>query len=297
MIERIIEFSIRNRFLVLMLAAGLTVAGVYAVLNTPVDAIPDLSENQVIVFTDWMGRSPREVEDQVTYPLSRKLQGLAGVKAVRSSSEFNFSMITIIFDDDVDFYFARQRVTEKLGQAGTFLPGGVAPYLAPDATALGQIFWYTVEPSPANPVDPGKLWALNKFYIGPQLNAAPGVADVAIVGGKPLEYQVDVRPEDLRAYGITLRELYSAVAQSNMPAGGGVVQKNNAEYIVRGVGWIKDKNDIENTVIKEVNGTPIYVKHLAAVQLGTQFRRSVFEKDGSEVAGGVVLMRHGENPL
>jgi len=297
MIEKLIELSIRNRFLVLIMAAALSIAGVYAVLNTPIDAIPDLSENQVIVFTDWMGRSPREIEDQVTYPLSRKLQGLAGVKAVRSSSEFNFSMITIIFDDNIDFYFARQRVTEKLSQANTFLPAGVMPYLAPDATALGQIFWYTVETNPDHPIDSGKLWALNKFYIGPQINAAPGVADVAIVGGTPLEYQIDVRPEDLRAYGITLGDLYSAVGQSNMPAGGGVVQKNNAEYIVRGVGWIKDKSDIENTVIKEVEGTPIYVKSIASVQLGTQFRRSVYEKDGNEVTGGVVLMRHGGNPL
>src|SRR5213596_2437464 len=150
MIERIIELSIRNRFLVLILAGGLTILGVYATLNTPVDAIPDLSENQVIVFTDWMGRSPREIEDQVTYPLSLKLQGLAGVKAVRSSSEFNFSMITIIFEDNIDFYFARQRVTERLAEANTYLPSGAVPYMAPDATALGQIFWYTVEASPSN---------------------------------------------------------------------------------------------------------------------------------------------------
>ena len=297
MIERIIEFSIRNRFLVLIVAAGLTAAAIYATLNTPVDAIPDLSENQVIVFVDWMGRSPREVEDQITYPLSRKLQGLAGVRAVRSSSEFNFSMITIIFDDEVDFYFARQRVTEKLSQANTFLPAGVLPYLAPDATALGQIFWYTVETDPAHPIDAGRLWALNKFYIAPQLNAAQDVADVAVVGGTPLEYQIDVRPEDLRAYGVTLGELYAAVAKSNLPAGGGVIQKNNAEYIVRGVGWIRDKRDIEDTVIREVRGTPIYIGTVASVQLGTQFRRSVYEKNGNEVTGGVVLMRHGENPL
>jgi Cu(I)/Ag(I) efflux system membrane protein CusA/SilA len=297
MIERIIELSIRNRFLVIVLAAALAIAGVYATLNTPVDAIPDLSENQVIVFTDWMGRSPKEIEDQITYPLSRKLQGLAGVRTIRSSSEFNFSMITIIFNDNIDFYFARQRVTERLAQAATYLPAGAVPYLAPDATALGQIYWYTVETSPAHPMDPGRLWALNKFYIAPQLNAAGGVADVAVVGGTPLEYQIDVRPEDLRAYGITLGDVFSAVAQSNMPAGGGVVQKNNAEYIVRGVGWIKNKYDIEDTVVKEVNGTPIYIKTIATVQLGTQFRRSVFEKDGNEVTGGVVLMRHGENPL
>src|SRR3989449_8748487 len=177
MIETIIEWSIRNRFLVLVLAVALTISGIYATLNTPVDAIPDLSENQVIVFTDWMGRSPREIEDQITYPLSRKLQGLAGIKVVRSSSEFNFSMITIIFEDNIDFYFARQRVTEKLAQANTFLPAGVVPYLAPDATALGQVFWYTVEPSPQQSIDPGRLWAINKFYIAPQLNAAAGVSD------------------------------------------------------------------------------------------------------------------------
>jgi Cu(I)/Ag(I) efflux system membrane protein CusA/SilA len=297
MIEKIIEYSIRNRFVVLVVAAALAVGGVYAMLDTPIDAIPDLSENQVIVFTDWMGRSPREVEDQVTYPLSRKLQGLAGVRAVRSTSEFNFSMITLIFEDNIGYYFARQRVTERLAQANTFLPAGVVPYLAPDATALGQIFWYTVEASPSNPVDPQRLWALNKFYILPQLNSAAGVAEVATVGGMPLEYQVDVRPEALRAYGVSLSDLYGAVARSNAPAGGGVVQKNNAEYIVRGVGWIRDKRDIEDTVVREVNGTPVLVKHVATVQLGTQFRRSVFEKDGNEVVGGVVLMRHGENPL
>src|SRR3954471_5451167 len=297
MIEKIIEASIRNRFLVLFLAAALTVAGVYAMLDTPVDAIPDQSENQVIVFTDWMGRSPKEIEDQVTYPLSRKLQGLAGVKAVRSSSEFNFSMITIIFEDGIDFYFARQRVTEKLAQANTFLPAGVVPYLAPDATALGQVVWYTVEPSARNPIEPGRLWALNKFYVAPQLNAAPGVSDVAVVGGMPMEYQIDVRPEDLRSYQVTIGDLYTAVARSNMPAGGGVIQKNNAEYIVRGVGWIRDERDIENTVIRESNGIPLYVKSVATVQLGTQFRRSVFEKNGSEVTGGAVLMRHGQNPL
>src|SRR5256886_6413879 len=164
MIEKIIEYSIRNRFLVLIVAAALAICGVYATLNTPVDAIPDLSENQVIVFTDWMGRSPREVQDQITYPLSLKLQGLAGVKAVRASSEFNFSMISIIFEDGVDFYFARQRVLEKLTLASTFLPQGVVPYLAPDATALGQVFWYTVE---GGGLDQARLWALNKFYIGP----------------------------------------------------------------------------------------------------------------------------------
>ena len=297
MIERIIEWSVRNRFLVLIITGALTIAAIYATANTPVDAIPDLSENQVIVFVDWMGRSPREIEDQITYPLSRKLQGLAGVRAVRSSSEFNFSMITIIFEDEIDFYFARQRVTEKLTQSNTFLPQDVVPYLAPDATALGQIYWYTVEADSKSATDSGRLWALNKFYIAPQLNAAKGVSDVGIVGGTPLEYQIDIRPEDLRAYGLTLGDVLSAVAQSNLPASGGVIQKNNAEYIVRGVGWIDSIDDIENTVVREVRGTPIYVGTVANVHLGPGFRRSVFEKDGNEVTGGVVLMRHGQNPL
>ncbi len=297
MIEKLIEGSIRNRFIVLLAAAALAVFGVYAMLDTPVDAVPDLGENQVIVFTDWPGRSPREIEDQISYPLSLKLQGLAGVKAVRSSSEFNFSMITIIFEDKTDFYFARQRVTERLNQAAGFLPPGVTPYMAPDATALGQIFWYTVEPSKKHPIDPPKLWALNKYYIAPQLNAVSGVAEVASVGGMPQEYQVDVQPESLRSYGITLGDLFAAVSRSNLPSAGGVIQKNNAEYIVRGIGWIKDRADIENTIIKEMNGTPIYIKNVATVQLGTQFRRGVFEKNGDEVVGGVILMRHGENPL
>ncbi|HEY1860353.1 MAG TPA: efflux RND transporter permease subunit, partial [Gemmataceae bacterium] len=300
MIEKLIEYSIRNRFLVLIVAAGLAAWGVYAVLNTPVDAVPDLSENQVIVFTDWMGRSPREIEDQVTYPLSLKLQGLAGVRTIRSSSEFNFSMITIIFEDNIDFYFARQRVLEKLDEVrgGSLLPQGVSPRMAADATALGQIFWYTVEPDPKQPVDPSRLWAVNKYQIVPQLNSASGVSEVAIVGGAPLEYQIDVNPEALRAYGITLAEVYDAVAKSNYAAGGGVIQKNNAEYLVRFVGWIKGKDDIANTVIRsDKAGVPILVKNVATVQLGQQFRRSVYEKDGNEVTGGVVLIRYGENPL
>src|SRR6516225_1379553 len=273
MIEKIIEASIRNRFLVLFVAAALAVFGIYATVNTPVDAIPDLSENQVIVFTDWMGRSPREIEDQITYPLSLKLQGLAGVKTVRSSSEFNFSMITIIFDDNVDFYFARERVLERLALAATFLPEGVVPYLAPDATALGQIFWYTLE---GGDIDPGRRWALQKFYVGPEINSVPGVAEVGTVGGAPLEHQIDVDPDSLRAYNITLGEVYNAVAASNSAVGGRVVQKNNAEYLIRSIGWIEDTKDIEDTVVTERGGTPVYVKNVATVQLGTQFRRSVF---------------------
>src|SRR5919109_2853457 len=255
MINRLIELSLKNRFLILIGYALLAGWGYWALLKTPIDAIPDLSENQVIVFTDWMGRSPREIEDQITYPLSVNLQGLAGVRSVRSSSEFNFSMINIIFEDDVDFYFARERVLERLTLASTFLPQGVVPYLAPDATAIGQIFWYTLE---GGDLDPGRRWALQKYYVGPEINSVPGVAEVGTVGGLPLEYQIDVDPNALRAYGVTLGELYDAVARSNSAVGGGVVQKNNAEYLVRGVGWIASAKDIEDTVVAERGGTPIY---------------------------------------
>jgi copper/silver efflux system protein len=293
-IEKIIEYSIRNRYLVMFLAAVLTAWAIYAVLDTPMDATPDLSENQVIVFTDWMGRSPQEIEDQITYPLSLKLQGLAGVRAVRSSSEFNFSMITLIFEDRVGFYFARERVLERLTLASTFLPEGVVPYLAPDSTALGQIFWYTLD---GGNLDPGRRWALQKFYVGPEINSVPGVAEVGTVGGMPQEYQIDVDPEALRAFGITLGQVFEAVSRSNSSVGGRVVQKNNAEYLVRSVGWINSTKDIEDTVITERGSTPIYVKNVARVQLGTQFRRSVYEKNGSEAVGGVAVMRYGENPL
>ena len=296
MIEHIIEFSIRNRFVVLLLTLGVVVWGLYAVVHTPVDAIPDLSENQVIVFTDWMGRSPQEIEDQITYPLSVNLQGLAGVKAVRSSSEFNFSMINVIFEDNVDFYFARQRVLERLTLASTFLPPGVVPYLAPDATALGQIFWYTVE---GDGLDLGRLRAIQDWYVRYQLNSVPGVAQVASVGGFPIEYQIDLDPNKLRAYNVTLGELYAAVARSNSAVGGKVIQKGNAEYIIRGVGWIQGTSDIEQIVIKSdpQKGTPIRVADLATVSQGSEFRRSVLEKNGNEAVGAVVMMRHGENPL
>ncbi len=296
MIEKIIEFSIRNRFIVIAATLAMVAWGIHAVAHTPIDAIPDLSENQVIVFTDWMGRSPREIEDQVTYPLSVNLQGLAGVKSVRSSSEFNFSMINIIFEDNIDFYFARQRVAERLALSNTFLPQGVTPYLAPDATALGQIFWYTVE---GGGLDLGRLRAVQDWTVRYQLNSVPGVAQVASVGGYPIEYQIDVDPLKLRAYGVTLGDMYSAVARSNSSVGGRVIHQGNAEYLVRGVGWITSKRDIEQIVIRAdaATGTPITIGNLATVSLGTQFRRSVLEKNGNEAVGGVVMMRQGENPL
>jgi len=294
MIERLIEYCCRNRAIVIIVFIGVTAFGYWVMRRTPVDAIPDLSENQVIVFTDWPGRSPREIEDQITYPLSVNLQGLAGVKTIRSSSEFNFSMINIIFDDSVEFYFARTRVLERLALASTFLPQGVVPYLAPDATALGQIYWYTVE---GENTDLGALRGLQDWYVRYQLNSVPGVAQVSTVGGMPKEYQIDVTPERLRAYGVTLGQIYEAVARSNSAVGGSVVQKGNAEYLIRGVGWIRSLTDIRDTVVAERNGVPIRVGDVATVQIGPGFRRSILEKDGREVTGGVVMMRYGENPL
>src|SRR6476469_7093786 len=217
MIESIIEWSIRNRYLVILASLALAVAGTRAMLTMPVDAIPDLSENQVIVFADWMGRIPQEIEDQVTYPLSSRLQGLAGVKVIRSSSEFNFSMVSIIFDEGIDYYFARQRVLERLATIAPEMPQGVTPYLAPDATAVGQIFWYTVE---GEGKDLGELRAIQDWYVRYQLQSVPGVAEVASVGGAPREYQVDIDPNKLRAYGVTLGEVDSAVARSNSSVGG-----------------------------------------------------------------------------
>src|SRR4051794_1935901 len=294
MIEGIIEWSIRNRYLVILASLALGVAGVRAMLTMPGDAIPDLSENQGIVFTDWMGRSPQEIEDQVTYPLSVSLQGLAGVKVVRSSSEFNFSMIAIIFTDETDYYFARQRVQERLAIASTFLPPGVLPYMAPDATALGQIFWYTVE---GEGKDLGELRSIQDWYVRYQLASVPGVAEVASVGGAPKEYQIDIDPNKLRAYEISLGEADAAVSRSNSAVGGRVIHQGNAEFLIRSVGWIRGLRDIEDTVVTQRGGTPITVKQVGVVQVGQGFRRSVLEKDGGEAVGGVVLMRYGENPL
>jgi len=293
MIPKLIEYSIRNRFIVILLTAMVAIWGIWCVFKTPIDAIPDLSENQVIVFTDWIGRSPQEIDDQITYPLSVNLQGLAGVKVIRAQSEFNFSMITIIFEDDIDFYFARTRVLERLNIAGTFLPQGVVPYLAPDATALGQIFWYTVE-GDGQSVD--ELRAIQDWYVRYQLYV-PGVAEVSTVGGFVREYQIDVDSDKLRAYNLSLGQVYSAIERSNIAVGGKVFFEARAEYLIRGVGWIQGVRDLENVVVAERDGTPIQVKNLAAVQLGPEYRRSMLEKNNREAVGGVVMMRYGENPL
>src|SRR5664279_3330795 len=293
MINRIIEFSLRNRFLIVAVYIALAVTGYWAMMHTPIDAIPDLSENQVIVFSDWPGRSPQEVEDQITYPMTVNLQGLPGVKTVRSSSAFGFSMINVIFEDNIDIYFARTRVLERLSLATSFLPAGVTPMLGPDATGVGQVFWYTVE----GPYDSGTLHSIQDWFIKYQLSSVPGVAEVASIGGFVRQYQIDVDPVKLRAYNIPLRAVLSAIERSNNNVGAKVMEVNDAEYMIRGIGLIRGVQDIENTVLSAGNGTPIYVRNVASVQLGPEFRRGVLDNGGKEAVGGVVVIRYGANPL
>src|SRR5205809_974234 len=293
MINRLIEFSLKNRFLILLGYALLAGWGYWALLKTPIDAIPDLSENQVIVFTDWAGRSPQEVEDQITYPLTVNLQGLPSVRTVRSSSAFGFSMINIIFEDEVDVYFARTRVLERLNLASSFLPAGVVPTLGPDATGVGQVFWYTVD----GPYDPGTLRSLQDWFIRYQLNSVGGVAEVASIGGFVRQYQIDVDPVKLRAFNIPVRTVFEAVERSNNNVGAKVIEATNMEYVVRGLGLIESVKDIEDIVLTSMNGTPVYIRNVAAVQLGPEFRRGLLDKGGTDAVGGVVVIRYGANAL
>ena len=293
MIQRMIEFSLKNRGLVLLAYLVLAAWGYWALLSTPIDAIPDLSENQVIVFTDWPGRSPQEVEDQITYPLTVNLQGLAGIKTVRSSSAFGFSMINLIFEDRVDLYFARARVLEKLNLSSGILPEGVTPVLGPDATGVGQVYWYTVD----GPYDSGTLHSLQHWFIRYQLNSVPGVAEVGTIGGFFREYQVDVDPVKLRAYNIPLRTVLESIQRSNTNVGAKVMEVNDTEMAVRGIGLIRSISDIENIVLAASNGTPVYLSNVANVHFGPDFRRGVLDRDGKEAVGGVIVIRSGANAL
>src|SRR5215472_11736371 len=293
MIHRLIELSLRNRGLVIAIYLGLAAWGYWALLRTPIDAIPDLSENQVIVFTDWPGRSPQEVEDQITYPLTVNLQGLAGIKTVRSSSAFGFSMINLIFEDNVDLYFARTRVLEKLNLLSGILPEGVTPVLGPDATGIGQVYWYTVE----GPYDPGTLHSLQHWFIRYQLNSVPGVAEVGTIGGFFREYQVDVDPVKLRGYNIPLRMVFESIQRSNTNVGAKVMEVNDTEMAVRGIGLISSPADIENIVLSASGGTPVYLRNIATVHLGPDFRRGVLDREGKEAVGGVIVIRSGQNAL
>src|SRR5215203_611613 len=294
MIHRLIEFSLRNRGLIVVIYLGLAAAGYWALLRTPIDAIPDLSDNQVIVFTDWPGRSPQEVEDQVTYPLVTNLQGLPGVRVVRASSAFSFSMINVIFEDTVELYWARTRVLERLNLVTKQLPEGVIPTLGPDATGVGQIFWYTLESDQMNLRD---LRTLQDWFVRYQLNSVPGVAEVASVGGYVQQYQIDVDPNKLRSVNLPLSMVVEAVEKSNNNVGGNVVEQSGGWAVVRGIGLVESVADVENIVIGSSNGTPIYVKSVAAVKLGDAFRTGALDKNGQEAVGGVVIARYGVNTL
>ncbi|MFO0794534.1 MAG: efflux RND transporter permease subunit [Candidatus Brocadiaceae bacterium] len=294
MINKLIELCLKNRFLVICFYLMVMFGGVFGLKNVNMDVIPDIGENQCIVFTDWPGRSPQNVEDQVTYPLTVNLLGVPGVKVIRSQSGFGFSMIFIIFQDKTDFYWARSRVLERLNFVQTLLPKDVVARLGPDATGLGQIFWYTVE---GEGYDLGQLRSIQDWYIRYQLNAVEGVSEVAGVGGFVKQYQVDVDPNKLLAYNMTVGMVYDAVGKSNIDVGAKVVENNNMEFIIRGLGFIKGVEDIENITVGSYNGVPIFVKNIATVQVGGDFRRGALDKEGAAVAGGIVIMRQGQNPL
>jgi copper/silver efflux system protein len=288
MINWLIAVSLRNRFLVIALFLLVGVWGYWALLTTPIDAIPDLSDNQVIVFTDWMGRSPQEVEDQITYPLTVSLQGLPGVRVVRSSSAFGFSMINIIFEDTVDLYFARTRVLERLNLLTKSLPPGVVATLGPDATGVGHVFWYTVEGEGYSLRD---LRSIQDWFIRYQLNAVPGVAEVASIGGVIRQYQINVDPNWLRTFRIPLSTVVDAVMRSNRNVGGNVVEASGTWSVVRGLGLIQSVTDIEQIVIGAENGVPIFVRQVADVKIGDAFRVAALVKGTEEAVGGVVVAR------
>jgi len=293
MVNAIIRWCLRNTFLMVLVVLGLCTAGYFALVRTPVDAIPDIGEKQVIVFADWPGRSPQDVDDQLTFPLTTSLTGTPGVKAIRSMSGFGFSMVFVIFKDDVDYYWARSRVLERMNVAQQRLPMGVTPVLGPDATALGQIYWYTVE---GEGFDLAELRSIQDWYVRYQLNSVEGVSEVASIGGFVKQYQIDVHPDRLRAHRVTLMNVLDAVGKSNIDVGAKVIEDNGVEFFIRGVGFIKTVEDLERVVLREQGGTPLTLRNVATVQLGPDFRRGALDKEGVEAVGGVVLMRYGENP-
>lgn len=299
MIERIIEWSLRNRFLVACASLLLIALGVRAIYLTPVDAIPDLTENQVLVYADFMGRSPQEVEDQVTFPLSTGLQGLAGVKEVRATSMFGFSLITIIFEDRVDTYFARSRVLERLNYLQGSMPEGVKPQLGPDASGLGWVYQYYFEVDPSKSQEGGydlaQLRSLQDWYVRYQLASVQGVAEVAGIGGFVKQYQVELNSTKMRMANVTLMDVMTAVQNANLNVGGKVVEENGAELVLRGIGLVTKPEDLELVTVKAVVGTPIFLKDIAVVQIGGDFRRGALDLNGHEAVGGTVVMRTGEN--
>ena len=314
MLNKSIKFLIENKLvsvLLLLLFLG------WGIVNAPfnwdtgflpnnpvaVDAIPDIGENQQIVFTKWDGRSPQDIEDQITYPLTTSLLGIPGVKTIRSSSMFGFSSIYIIFEEDIEFYWSRSRILEKLNSLpSNLLPEGVNPTLGPDATGLGQIFWYTLEGrdekgNVTGGWDLHELRSVQDYYVKYALSSASGVSEVASIGGYVQEYQIDVKPELMRQYKIGLHHIVKAVKQSNKDIGAQTLEINQAEYLVRGLGYIKSIKDIEEAVVTSEEFTSIKIKDIANVSLGPATRRGILDKEGAEVVGGVVVARYGANPM
>ncbi|MFT5512243.1 MAG: Cu(I)/Ag(I) efflux system membrane protein CusA/SilA [Bacteroidia bacterium] len=314
MLNKLIRYFLENKLvtalmLILFLVWGFTTAPFGWKTSflpsdpVPVDAIPDIGENQQIVFTEWMGRSPQDIEDQITYPLTTSLLGIPGVKSIRSSSVFGFSSIYLIFEEDIEFYWSRSRILEKLNSLPSdLLPKEVQPALGPDATALGQVYWYTVEGrdknnNPTGGWDLDEIRSVQDFYIKYGLNATEGVSEVASIGGYVKEYQVDVNPDALKAYGIPLHKVMMAVQKSNRDVGAKTIEINRAEYLVRGLGYITSINDLELAVVDVHDNVPIRIKDIGVVSLGPATRRGLLDKEGAEVVGGVVVARYGANPL
>jgi Cu(I)/Ag(I) efflux system membrane protein CusA/SilA len=293
MVQKLIALALRNRFVVLLISLGLFIWGLYSVKQNPIDAIPDLSENQVIVFTEWMGRSPQVIEDQITYPLVTGLQGIPKVKNIRGSSMFGMSFVYIIFEDDVDIYWARSRVMERLNYAQRLLPQNVIPALGPDGTGVGHVFWYTLD---AKGVDLGEQRAIQDWYIKFALQNVKGVSEVASFGGFEKQYQVTINPNKLNYYDVSLMEVLKAIRSNNNDVGGRKFEMSQMGYIVRGLGYIKNIKDIENITVKTSNSIPIKIKDVATIQMGGDLRLGIFDENGKgEVVGGIVVMRYGEN--
>ncbi|RWZ88377.1 MAG: efflux RND transporter permease subunit [Hydrotalea sp. AMD] len=293
MIAKIISWSLRNRFVVLLITIGLVILGILNIQKNPVDAIPDLSENQVIVFTEWMGRSPQLIEDQITYPLVSNLQGIPRIKNIRGTSMFGMSFVYVIFDDDVDIYWARTRVLERLNYAQRLLPQGVTPSLGPDGTGVGHIFWYHLN---APKMDLGEQRALQDWYIKFALQTVPGVAEVASFGGFEKQYQIILDPVKMQFYNVSMMDVMNKVKANNNDVGGRKFEMSDMAYIIRGLGYIKNKEDVENISLAQYNGIPVRIKDIGSVQLGGDLRLGIFDENGEgEVVGGIVVMRYGEN--
>jgi len=293
MISKLISWSIKNKMIVIVLYVSMTIYGVYSVINTPIDAIPDLSENQVIIFTEWMGRNPQIIEDQITYPLTSNLQGIPRVKNIRGVSMFGMSFVFIIFHDDVNIYWARARVLERLNYATRLLPQNVTPTLGPDGTGLGHVYWYTLN---APGYDLGELRALQDWYIRFALQTVEGVSEVASFGGYQKQYQVVIDPLKLRYYNINLNEVTQAINNNNNEVGGRKFELSDIGYIIKTTGYIKSIEEIENIALKTVNTSAIRIKDVGTVQMGGELRLGIVDENGEgEKVGGIVIMRYGEN--